>query len=433
MTARLGNPLAPTVGVALAGNTAAAVLVRRTPLGVRTTTLGTATDIDSLDVTARRDLLGFTSVPGNARVVVSLPSSICALRPIGLGRAAFRAARQELAAASGDLFPFPADETDLGFIELVTNSESLSPAAPTDDTSAVSGCLVAVHRPRLDAALTPIAEAMGRPVHAVLSPHMAMLGLGLQSQHTCRISEVSPFGQTLIHELCHGLPVRLARPALPEGDALPDFAFPDETVPDKAALSRLAEATALASAVAPAAFLPLRGPAPSPALRWLPPAALAACAALLASVALSVSNARYNAAADAAAQEQAAITQSFAAASDDAAELERIAAVLQSAQELGLSDNDGSFDALAAAITLLPQDAYLERIAIEPESVRLVGGAARAQQVLRSLEQSPRFARATQNGAYVRIGMGSVAHWESFDLSAERSGLARRHSDGGER
>jgi hypothetical protein len=369
-------------------------------------------------------------------VVVTLPSSVCALRPIGMTRSDFLGARGELARAADELFPYPEGDVMLGFIELADNdgagAASRGASVTTDDggeTVGGAGVVVGVQRSRAAALLDRVAEACGRPADAVLSPTMAMLGFGMQHAASAWVYERSPLGMELVHRLRYGLPVSLGEPV---DGGVGDDAYGRDVVrrlpsalPGHAEEAYgLAAAAVVARRVAPGSFAPLRGKAGSPARRWLTPAALLAVAVVLTIGALEVSEARFAAGAERMFAKQESIAAEYARVAEARRELERLSALLEEASSRGAGEPSRMLGALDAAHRVVPPDAFVRELDVDRESVRLVGAAQRAQTVLRNLESSPWFTAAQQAGAYLaftELDDDRFDGYETFDLAAERT------------
>lgn len=347
--------------------------------------------------------------------VVTLPADACVVRPIALGLSGFNAARAELLRAAEEMFPFTGDDAMLGYLARANE-------APGSTAAAESGWLIAAQRSRVADALRTVEDAIGGPPAAVLAPHHAMLGLGLGSATTARITESTPLGQQLVHTLRLGVPSALAEAPTDAHHDHTDAHLPARLPDDTHDALTLAAAAPLALDVARSHIKPIAGNPRSPAARFALPAAAGAIAATLALTAFALSDARYATAADRLEQQQANRAEEEQRVAAQLQELRDLVAKLDAAQRAGAGADGSMMPTLEAAFAVLPERGFFERVSVREQTVLLGGAAARAQDVLRGLEGSPAFGSASLNNSVGRFAMGEgeTADYETFDLTARR-------------
>ncbi|MBL0928218.1 MAG: PilN domain-containing protein [Phycisphaerales bacterium] len=364
------------------------------------------------------------SLPAASRVVLTPPSSWCAVRPIRMGVAAWPAARPEIERNSDKFFPFPAGDALVGLVERHDPELAAPPTsggAPPEAAASASGYLVAVQRSALTPWLDRIQSLLGRPVDVVLAPPIALLGLGLQHEAEAVVAEASPAGPPLAHRLRFGRIAELASPAGPSERFA--ASLPDEgaglTPANLRAARDLAAASALAHRVAPADFAPLLGRNPSARRRWLTPAAAAVLAGLLLFASARTDAARHDSAMASLVEDERSIEPRYQAVSRARTEAARYSALIAAASGARTTGWRPILPVLSSARAVLPADgrSFLYRLDADDKTVTLKGEAARASDVLRRLEENPEFRNARSLAPAVAVPERSL---ESFDLRADR-------------
>lgn len=356
------------------------------------------------------------ALPRNAAVVLTLPSSMVALRPIALTSARWAEARAELEQSIARLLPFDNGDALLGLIDRVQPAPAdaqPAPAAP-DRSAYLLGC----SRSAAAAIIGPLEEALGRPITRVQTIHHALLGLGLQRTPRAIIAEQPAHGSIVHHTLALGVIESLAEPASTTGEA-PTHTLPGAPAPSPArpfAPIDIATAAAIAPRIAPGMFHPLAGRAPSPLRAWIAPAACIALAITLFLAAASITEARWSAGAeslDAGAQSRAADLARLDAVKAD---VERLHARLRAANDL-TADWSSVFPDLAAAREVMPDVSIFHAITLTPASITISGEAPLASEVLQRIEASPEYSGAAMQGSAVPLTDRSG---EQFTITARR-------------
>ncbi len=381
------------------------------PMGGRARHIATVESIARAHAEQARAALA--PVPRNGKVVLSLPSAMCAVRPIAINSAMWATARDEIESTITRLMPFDAGDAMIGMIDRMPQPGS----APGDAAPQRTGYLIGASRSACRPLIDTIETALGRPIDRIQTVHHALLGLGLQREPVAEVLE-SVSGATLRHRLRFGLPESLAEPVL--GDHAPrTLALPGaQAPPDAQALTPtdIATGAALAPIVASEAFRPMVGAVPVRAMRWLAPAAIAAAALALAFVAVNADRARWREATD----------RIEARRADHAPTLAEVQALRDQVQTLNArlarinqvsSDWAPVVPTLAAAREVLPDNAIFYEVVLSPTQVSIQGEAPRASDVIQRLESSPAFADAEPVGPTSRVEERGA---ERFHLSARR-------------
>lgn len=362
---------------------------------------------------ARQALAPYANVRAVSLVV---PGEWCAIRPTHLTSADWRGARDELIASIDRLVPIPPDDAAAGLVEVFPRSER--PDAP-----AVGGALVVIRRSQLEPWLGAIERALGRPVSRVLSPQMAMLGLGLQCEPAAIVVEalrLEGVGDVeLLHRLEWGRPVAIA-------DAQSGAGSQDDPA-RTLRLSRghggvspaeLAVAGVIAPTVAGAVFRPLLGKPSRPARPWLAPTIAATAAALLALLASPVFGVRLARAQNELLAREEAIAGDVRRAHEAREQAERLARLLGP----GVSGATGGWrsvlPAAAAAQQALGPEGFLYRLEVSDTAITITGEAPSASAVLERMETAGGL-RAARHTA--PVSKSSVSGMDVFDIRAERS------------
>lgn len=367
------------------------------------------------------------AVGTSGRVVLTLPSGTCGVRPMQLGMSRWHGARAEVTRAIGRLFPIDPDEALVGLVSRRAGASlAETPGSGGEGGSVERGYLVVASRREVGAWTDRLERALGREVSEVLSTQMAMLGLGLQHESRAGVIERAASGAEEIHWLRYGEVEELGAPWAGEMD--------DTTEVSGAVLRRLPGAEAgdpaddidghelaiaggLASIAGGGAFAPLVGkPAPAPK-RWVAPLAGVAAAALLLWGGSVVLERRYERAIVDLRAQDGAIAERLARIEATRAELSRTTAMIEGAIGKTVAGWKSVMPELAAAHAVIPDDAFLYDLRLDGRRVVLRGEAPRASDVLRNLESSEAFTSPTrQSPTQVVQERGT----ETFDLAATR-------------
>ena len=375
---------------------------------------------------ARRAMAGAST--GQGRVVVTVPASWCSVRPIALRCEQWQAARPEIMRSLSSLLPLAPTDALVGVIDR---------SAGEGDSSNAGAYLVAIDRARLDPWLAAIRSALGTEVYAVLAPHMAMLGLGLQSAERAEVLEQRAGGGQVCHRLWRGdvtemfaplsdseSPRSVLRVRLPGSDdrgGLAGAAASGQHTAAKSAVGvdawDLAIAAALAPHVAPGSYVPLLGRRSTGAWRWALPAAAIALALLATWGASQTNEARFLAAAERVEREQAAWQAQLAEVERDRDETLRLVGLLEAAARGPVAVRRSVLPELAAAHAALPAEGFLYRVELDGAGVALRGESKRASDVLQALDATPGFKGARNVSTPAPVEERSS---EMFDIRAER-------------
>lgn len=338
-------------------------------------------------------------------LTLTLPSSLCSIRPAAVPLRTWRSARPELVASAHELFPIPPGRAMLGLIERT------SPEGEPD-----GGYLIAADSAAVLPLVQAVERATGMKVAAILSPQMAMLGLGLQGRASASVSERTNWGGVIEHGLSWGRVTELMRP--PSGTPA-DASIPGiEAAPSQREIEEFTIAGALAGRVARECFAPLSGTVPA-SRRWAAPALAAAAAIAVLAGAQALSGWRYErGVSDIEAQRQAAAPL-LADATATRDELITLSARLNAAAKLQSPASDGAsaLAALAEMRSILPASAFLYRVEIDSQSITVRGEAPRAGDVLRAIEEAPSFQAAREVDTAVIVEERGL---EMFNIRGER-------------
>ena len=338
-------------------------------------------------------------------LTLTLPSSLCSIRPAAVPLRTWRSARPELVASAHELFPIPPGRAMLGLIE------RMSPEGEPD-----GGYLIAADSAAVQPLVQAVERATGMKVATILAPQMAMLGLGLQGRASASVSERTNWGGVMEHGLSWGRVTELMRP--PSGTPA-DAAIPEASAtPSPREIHEFTIAAALAGLVARDSFAPLSGTVPA-SRRWLAPALAAAAAIAVLVGAQALSAWRYERGErDIQAQRQAT-SALLADATATRDELVTLSARLNAASKLQSAASDGAsaLAALAEVRSILPASAFLYRVEIDSQSITVRGEAPRAGDVLRAIEEAPSFQAAREVDTAVIVEERGL---EMFNIRGER-------------
>jgi len=327
-------------------------------------------------------------------------------------------ARAEVMQSVEGLFPMSASDALLGVIN----------RAETDENTQDQGYLVAVNRQQAQPWLSAIERAAGRPIHRLLSTHMALFGAGFQHEHSTIVHERQTTGIDSYHHFQFGEVIELALSARSGENShgacvktlVIDSHSESPSAPETEILTarQLAVGAALAPRVAPRRFAPFIGPIAHGPRRWLAPVAASAAVVGVLVAAGATSRARLDNA-----------TRAFERAHDQQiAQLEQVERDRQLVeQRTALLSNTviPAFESwhsilpeLQAAQRTLPDKAFVYRIELNGDSLTLRGEAPRASDVLRRLEDSTQFTAARVVDAPVRVEERAA---EQFHIRATRT------------
>lgn len=350
-------------------------------------------------------------------ITLTCPGAWCAVRPVQITRREWGSARDEILRSIDRLLPLTPDEAVAGLIDIYD-----------ENGDAVEARLIGLRRAQLQPWLDAIERVFNRPVDRVLSPHMAMLGLGLQSNLRSFVYEPTD-GFLERHELRFGLPTRLGEAAgedtAPDAPAviLPDLvsgqAPPRVDGVEPVSARDLAIGAALASSVTPETFAPLIGRSPRQRPRWVAPVLIAAAAAALALTAVWIDDERLREATAQARARQASLEP----------EVERVQELRRAADRYIRLLREGVGEAtegwrsvlpdLAEAHAALGEQGFYQRIEVSADALSVRGEARSWTEVLERLEESPRFRDAA---AVSPVSKSSVSGFDVFELRADRRG-----------
>lgn len=381
--------------------------VRIGPMGASVLATATLEAFLEMSPADRKDALGAIRA-GASRLVLVTPSDWCAVRPIAITTKGWKSAKPELIQSIDRLVPMTADDAMVGLLNLYA-----------DDLAPKEGRLIAMRRAVAEPWMHAIEDAAGASITMTLSPHMAMLGLGVQREDHTDIIEVLDADDLVRHEMHQGLPVQMGGAV--DGDLAPDaLLLPHHTSlkHERTATGvNLAVAGAVAPYVAPHAFAPMQGSLPSQGSSWLAPiGALAAAAALLLASPF-IYDARLERGIESLRAEQAALTEPFQEAQALRARTERLASLLLE----GVRDTTATWrpalPALAESQNALSGEGFLYRIVLDTRGVTISGESDDAGAVLRALEESPLLTSARRTGPLMPSPENG---WSIFEMRAER-------------
>lgn len=349
------------------------------------------------------------------RAMLTVPGAWCSLRPIALNVSQWPAARPEVMQSISSLLPLAPTDALVGLVE-----------RRAGETGGAGGYLVAVDRERLAPWLEWVRSVTGQDVQEIISPHMALPGLGLQRFERAEVVESQAGGAVVTHTLRRGEVVELCRAGRAGEGAEADMrltlggaqlaGLPLVGTPVSA--EELAIAGALSARVAPGQYAPLAGRSRQGPRRWVMPAAAAAVAILMLLGASWTSDARYEARAAALEAWQAEHEAQLREVERERARTLRLVALLNAARSGPVATAPSVLPDLALAQAVLPEKGFLYRVEVDGGGVSLRGEAQRASDVLQRLESTPGFRSARMVNTPAPVEERSL---ETFDVRAERS------------
>ncbi|MEO1129648.1 MAG: hypothetical protein AAFX05_08090 [Planctomycetota bacterium] len=408
------------ISICIVGDAMTVAEVESGPFGARTRDRGTIDGISEAHDEEFRQILG--NLPQRARLVLTCSSGVCAIRPIPLGVQSWRAAEEEVTHSVARLLPLSPDDAMLGLVERVAPQRAVA----HDSDATAQGYLVGVRRSVVEALVERIESISGRSVTTVLSPHMAMMGLGLQHVERATLIDTPAPGVMMAHHFEWGQPVELDLPWAPDASdaaalagthvrSLPngDGRTPPGAEPITAL--ELAIGAAIACSSDFGRFIPLTGRRARSLPRWLLPASLTAAAVALIMVAGSVENSRYERAAVEVRRQLADLEAQAKAVQQSRARFATLSSRMKDGVAPTVSAWRPVMPDLVEARRTIPEDGFLYRIRLSSDRVTLNGESQRAASVLRAMEDSTRFADARQGNPPIAIEERGT---ETFDVTA---------------
>ena len=395
---------------------------------------------------ARRAL---ATIGGGGRVVLTLGSGACGVRPMQLGMSRWAAARSEVIRSIGRLFPLEPEEAAVGLIERAPAGEgsgaALGAAAGAEGESAERGYLVVAPRRDVEAWTEALGRALGREVSEVLATPMAMLGLGLQHEERVGIIEQSAAGGEEIHWLRYGVIEELGAAWSSEMDDAAEVGgvtlrrLPEPGGHERAAGPTpgveqidgfdLAIGAALATRVAGGRFAPILGRATGAQKRWILPLGAAAAAALLLWASGTVMEGRYERATEHLRAEGASMADDLARVQAMRTELDAKISLVENGVGKTVAGWKSVLPDLTSIHAVVPAQGFIYEVGVDERRVFLRGEAPRASDVLRALESSAAFESPKQQSPVRAVDERSA---EEFDLVAtRRAGAVAKSGSGG--
>jgi len=406
-----------TVSLLILGGDLHTGVVSRSPLGARTKPGPTLRNFLEMDERAARRMVA--DLPGG-RLLLTVPAAWCATRPVQVAPEQWRSAREEILAQVDRLLPIPPEEAMLGLVGLA--DESGEPRG---------GTLVGVRRSQVEPWRRAIEGAFGRPIDAVLTPHMALLGFGLQHDRRAVVIERLARGLDAAHTLAWGRPVSIGESAdeapvgeartlaLPSsGEGASDADYPGaETLSPQDALT----GAALAESVAPGRFAPVDGRPPRATPPWLAPGAAALLALVFVLAAGPIRDARLERAANEAEQAARALEDDLVSVQTTRRRAERVVRLLEEGVGAATTGWSSPLPALREATQALGEQGFLRRVEVTPQRLRIRGEAAQAGELLERLESSPLLSGAAMEAPLARSGDTGL---DIFEIRADRAGAS---------
>lgn len=362
--------------------------------------------------------------PGRAvRVLLTVPTSWCAVRPVPLDAKGWPRAREGVLASIEQLVPVASNDAMAGIISRRAQPQPAGSRTESgDDPAGASGWLIVARRSAVAPWADAITRALGRPPTAVLAAPMAATGLGLQNADRAEVLDELAGAVSVRHTLIGGeiediaSPLGMVDSPAPGAVRLPAVGIEPGGV--ELTPHDLAVAAALAEEVGAGRFVPLDGPAKSAPNRWALPVAAAIGAALLFIGAGKVSNWRYQRAIDAIAESRVALEPRQREIERTRAEAVRYAALIENGVNPILKSWTPALEPIADAQSAVSGDGFLYWIRADGAGVEMRGEAKQAADVLRALEApTSRFTRARLIDPVSPVPQRGL---ETFTVRAER-------------
>lgn len=349
-----------------------------------------------------------------ASVLLTIPSGWCGVRPVAVSPAMWGKARAGIVASIDDFLPISPEDAIAGYIARAGASES------------AGGYLIAARRPVAQPWIDALSRASGRSGIEVLSPHMALAGLGIQSEPSAVVVERGPTGALVRHRLAHGRVNELGVPyEMEPSPGAMVVMLPGDGAPAPGVRtlepSELALAAALAKTVAPDSFVPLVGRSRSPLRAWARPAALAAACVALLLGASAIREWRYQRAIESLAAEQEQLAPRVAEVERLRERARRLSADIAAASKIMTGEWSRLTPVLAQAHGAVPPEGFLYKVRVDSKSVILDGESPRYLDTLRAVEETAAFANARQVNPSVSV---SERKMDMFSIRADRESAA---------
>lgn len=347
---------------------------------------------------------------GGGRLVLTVPSEWAAVRAISMRCAQWREGAGEVRRSVGGLLPLGSDDAMLGLIESVGGG---------------GGYLIGVSAAQVRPWAEMVERASGKKIDALMTRHMAMLGLGLQDHERADVLEMGDgggWGGGVVHRLSHGLVERLGEP-WGEGDALADGSVVIGAAPAGVrarviGAEELAVGAALAGRVAGGSFVALDA---EPARAWgkwmMPIGALAAAGALFVGGGVW-HEARLERASQRLDARIAQIGAEVEAVSDVRDEALATMALIETARKEAAASSGKMLPALVSALESVPAGGFVYSVEISRDRLLMRGEAGRAGDVVRGIENSASFEGAKLVSP---VTTSRVSGGEVFDVAADRT------------
>lgn len=347
-------------------------------LGARSKPVAMLGGFLSMSVDEARRAIGDAAGKG-ARLILVVPTSWCAVRPVPFDADGWRNAREGIIASIDQLVPVSSVEAMVGVLSVGSVSGGKR-----------GGYLLVARRPVVQAWLERLSSVTGVAVSGVLAAPMALLGLGLSRVPEARVRDELAEGMRVRHVLRYGEPVALCEPesALDEPIDGMELALPESEGGQGIGGHELAVSAALAERAGAGWFVPLEGRGVRGAPRWLAAAAavVLACAALLG--AKFVSDGRYESAIEDLAIERKQHEAAQKAAESDRAEARRLCALIDKGFNAQVKQWGSILPALASAQAAVGKDGFVYWVKLDTGGVEMRGEAKQSADVLRAMESS---------------------------------------------
>ena len=309
---------------------------------------------------------------GGALVVVC-PAKWCASRPIDLDPSKWTASVDQLRSSIDQLVPMSSDDADLGMV-----------AMRSERGEGLRSSLVAVRSSTLSKWLDPIELAAGREASEVISPQMAVVGLGLGGPESRRVScAIGGDGNGFVATLKDGVPIAFA----------PDLGHVGADVSLRNPSDLAAPAAAIGT-VAMGLYHPIRGRSVSVGRRLVAPALVAVASIVLA----FASGALFEQRAKAALEDVRTQIRSIDGEVADAQDLRlRAEAKLDLVRDAVIAPTESWRSVVPVLLDVqnaLGTDGQAHRIDVTSERLSIRGEATEASAVLDAIEKSGWLANA---------------------------------------
>lgn len=336
------------------------------------------------------------------RVSLVVPGAWCAARPLAMTSAMWPKARVEVQRSVDRLLPMPADDVELGMLDVFGS----------DDGPGPGGALVGVRRSRLEPWLRAIEAALGRRPTAVLSPAMAALGLGLLDADICEP------GAGPVHRLRAGRLRAAGEAAASEESGSARVMLPGAGEAGSISPIELAAAGALAPIAGAGVFHPLGAHGMTPTSPWVAPAGAVAAAVALLAASSFVHSGRLTSAARELAARQSALEPDVEAARALRGDAERLIRLIDNGVNGATRDWRSVMPAAIAAHRAMGEQGFVYRLDLTGSGLTLSGESPSASAVLERVEAGGEL-RSARHAA--PVSKSSATGMDVFEIRAERS------------